>query len=688
MVLWGPVFIGIGVIWYFYLKNEPSFWVGPFGVVFSFLAYFHVGGRGKAGWALVLLAICFVALGFSAAQVRTASVAAPVLAKAIGPTSVEGRVVSIEPRSRGERVTLVKPRIRSIGPHATPQKVRIVISGDSPPLEPGDWITVRARLSPPPPPAAPGAFGFQRRFFFDAIGAVGFSYGGARVTSKASADSSTGPLQSTRMLISALRQHVGQRVQEAFTPSDEQAVGAVTRALMTGERGAIPDSVMQDFRDSGIAHLLAISGLHIGLVAGIVFLGARSALALVGPLVLRYSIKKGAAVAAIMAAFAYAMMAGATVPTLRAFLMISVVLCAVIFERRGLSLRLIAFAATVILLLKPESLLGASFQLSFAAVTALVAVYEVITERKRPNGRRNWSTKLLLYIGGVLLTTLIAGLATAPYAAFHFNRFADYGLAANLLAVPMTGLWVMPWAVVAFALMPLGLEHLALAPMGWGVDLIIRISAEVASWPGAVTLLPAMSDLGLAAITLGGLWLCLWRRKWRLAGLGGVAAGLASLLWVESPDILVDEKGRLMGLMNPQGQLMVSSLQTARFTRDIWLRRAGQETPSSWRKGEQVPACDTLGCVYTVRGKKIALVRDEGAVDEDCRIADILIASVPVRQRCEGPSLVIDRFDLWRNGTYAIWLHEGGGYRLKTVNGERGHRPWVLRPRGEKKDGV
>jgi len=300
---------------------------------------------------------------------------------------------------------------------------------------------------------------------------------------------------------------------------------------MTGERSAIPVPVMQAIRDSGLAHLLAISGLHIGLVAGILFISVRALLALVGPWALRYPIKKWAAASAIAGALAYALIAGSTVPTQRAFLMVGLVLLAVMLDRRGLSIRLVAWAALAILILQPESLLGPSFQMSFAAVTALIASYEVISEHRRyydygASSVPPWLRKAGIYLAGVALTTLIAGLATAPFAVFHFNRFADYGLAANLLAVPVTAMWVMPWAVMTFLLMPFGMEGLGLTPMGWGVDVIIKVAETVAGWDGAVTLVPAMPVAALVAMVLGGLWLALWRRRWRALGLGGLYAGV------------------------------------------------------------------------------------------------------------------------------------------------------------------
>lgn len=678
-VLWIPVFLGFGIATYFLLKSEPPFWLGPMGAAGSAGALWFSVKRNQQGLFISFMMAFLVFLGFAVAQWRTAVVAAPVLARSIGPTTVEGRVVLLESRPKGPRVTLATPRIGGIGPAETPGKVRVVLPGSQPEIFPGDWVRLRARLTPPPPPAAPGAYDFQRQLYFSGIGAVGFSFGPAAITRPAMETGVQNPVLVLSNWISRTRQVVGSRVQDAFAIAGKPVVGAVVRALMTGERGSIPEPVLTDFRESGIAHLLAISGLHIGLVAGFVFLGLRSLLALFERLTLHYPIKKIAAVIAIFSALAYALLAGATVPTLRAFLMISIILTAVVFDRRGLSLRLIAFAAFVILIFRPESLLGASFQLSFTAVTALVAAYEALQEKRTYSSRKGWFHKGLTYVGGVLLTTLIAGAATAPLAAYHFNQFADYGVAANLVAVPLTGLWIMPWAVVAFLLMPFGLENLALIPLGVGVDMVIRTAAEVASWPGAVTLIPSPPTVSLAAVALGGLWLCLWRHRLRWFGLSGVVLGLLSFLWVRSPDILIDEKGGLIGLTMPGGELGVSSLQKARFNRDVWLRRAGQRQARVW--GEKWgPACDTLGCIYKTQGHTVALVKVEGAIGEDCRRADILISSVPVRTSCPGPKIVIDRFDLWRLGTHALWFEENGWVRVESVNGIRGVRPWVYRP--------
>ena len=660
------------------MPTEPPLWSGPLAVAMTVSA--ATLGRRRAAVVLVLAAFGAGALGFSVVQWRTALVAAPVLDQRHGPTRVEGRVADLETRSSGTRVVLEHPRIAGLGAPRTPERLRLTLRGAQPEIRPGDWIQIRATVSPPPPPAAPGAFDFQRRAYFRSLGAVGFGLGPARVTGRSAETGLTGLLTD----LADLRRRIGNRVRDGLGGTE----GAVAAALMTGEKGGVPEPLMEDLRDSGLAHLLAISGLHIGLVAGILFFGLRTALALVPGLALRRPIKKWAAGGAIVGALVYALLAGATVPTLRAFLMIGLVLLAVIVDRRGLGMRLVAWAATVILLLSPESLLGASFQLSFAAVVALVAAYEALRGRftlwRGGTEYRSLARRIAFYLAGVALTTLIASSATSPFAVYHFNRFAAFGLAANMVAVPVTALWIMPWLVVAFLLMPLGLEPVALLPASWGIGLVADVAETVAGWPGSVSVVPAMPGWGLALVALGGLWLALWSRRWRLWGVPAVAMGLASLVLVRPPDLLVDGRGRLVAVRADAKTLAVSTLRTARFERDVWLRRAGAEDVVPWSgQGDEtgVPAlrCDAEGCLFIRDGRRIAVAHTPGALIEDCYDTDALVSLIPVRRRCPGPEVVIDRFDLWREGAHALWIGKDG-VRTESVNQVRGHRPWVLRP--------
>ncbi len=423
------------------------------------------------------------------------------------------------------------------------------------------------------------------------------------------------------------------------------------------------------------------------------FFGVRAALSLCAPLALRFPIKKWAAMAAIAGAFSYAMLAGATVPSQRAFLMVGLVLLAVMVDRRALSMRTIAWAAAIVLLVQPESMLGASFQMSFGAVVALIATYELLSERSRNANinihGRSVLAKAFIYIGGVALTTVIAAAATAPFVIYNFNQLSAYGLAANMIAVPVTAIWVMPWAVVAFVLMGVGLEQWALIPMGWGIDVVTRVAESISSLPGAISILPSMPSWGISLVALGGIWLCLWRRRWRLWGLASIAAGVASIAIVRPPDILVSADGKLMAVRQAGGNLAVSSMVKARFERKVWLRRSGLDgaSPARWPdegfSRDRRLTCDSMGCIYRAGGQRIALIRNNGALFEDCRSADVIISAVPVRGPCPSAHTVIDRFELWRNGAHALWIDDGG-VRIESVNQERGKRPWVLLPTSRK----
>lgn len=681
-VLWLPVGLGLGISAYFSLPVEPPLWSGSAALAATLSL--GLAGRRQPAALMAMIGLGAVALGFAAAQWRTVLAAAPMLTERMGPTGVSGRIVLVDNYPEGDRVTLDLLRITGLGPEHTPETVRLNLRGRQPHLSPGDWIRVRGVLSPPSPPAAPGAFDFQRQSYFQRLGGVGFVMGPAELIAKAPEDG----LDGMWLVVERLRQNISDRVIEKL-PGPR---GAVALSLMNGDRSAIPLGLMEDVRDSGLAHLLSISGLHIGLVAGILFGAVRGALALAPFLALRHPIKKWAACIAVIGALAYSLVAGATVPTMRSFLMIGIVMTAVVLDRRGISMRMVAWAAVAIMLIRPESLLGASFQMSFAAVTALIAAYEFIRDRRRGREQppRAWWRYPLLGVGGVALTTLIAGAATAPFALYHFNYFQAYGLAANLLAVPVTSLWVMPWAVVAFALMPLGLEGLALTPMGWGVEVIIRAATGVSSWPGAVSVLPSMPSYGLAAVVLGGAWLCLWRRRWRLWGGLCIGAGMATVFFVRPPDILIDERGKLLAVRTASDGLALSSMRTGGIIRQTWLRRAGQvEATSSWpHSGVSIDgrlSCDFMGCIYRKGKHVVALVRNAGALAEDCRVADVVVSTEPVRMRCPSAHTVIDRFDLWRNGGHALWLDEDG-VRLQSVNGVRGKRPWVVRPEKRKKE--
>lgn len=678
--MWLPVFFGAGIGLYFGMQREPPAWAGLAALVI--IAATTIAVRRRLPLLLAGIALAMVASGFAVAQGRAALVAAPVLARKTPPVQVEGRVAEIESKTSGYRVVLDHVRIEGQAPAAVPTRVRIRMRDPEGILKPGGWIAVRAILSPPPPPATPGGYDFQRQAYFQGIGAVGFAV--ARQPLSLDAPEGRRAGWSPVVWLDGVRARVTRRVMEA---SGGGGAGAIAAALLTGQQGAIPEDVLQAMRDSGLAHLLAISGQNISIMAGFVFLLVRGILALIPPLALRYPIKKWAAAAGFVAALFYLLLSGAGVPTQRSVAMIGLVLLAVILDRSVISMRPLAWAALFILLILPEAIIGPSFQLSFAAVVALVAAYEALPGGygawvRGPDGTAKWGVRIGRHLLAVAATSLIAILATTPFAAYHFNRLSLYGLAANMVAVPLTDLWIMPWALAVLILMPFGLEHWALGPMVWGVQLMIDVAYEVASWPNAVIAMPAMPTAALALITIGGLWLCLWRRRVRFLGLAPMAAGIVLAILARTPDILVSGDARLLALRAPFGGLAVWSAGGGKFERERWLLQAGEDEALPWPARDTWAednwlTCDALGCLYRLNGRVVALVRQADALAEDCASADLVVSLVPVRRGCSGP-LVIGRFDLWRNGTHAIWL-EPDGARIETVRARQGDRPWVPR---------
>lgn len=670
--LWIPVGLGLGIALYFSLTVEPAPYFGALAALISALIAF--AARRRLAWAMAAVALLLVCLGFTAAQVRSARVAAPVLSQDMRFASVSGRVLESQTRINGQRLVLDHVSIKGLEAAATPERLRITLRGGKGRRAlPGEWLSLRAALSPPSEPAAPGAFDFARQAYFKRLGGFGFAYGGARFIDPPKDAQSGG----WGIAIGRFRQAVTMRIQAGL----EGESGAVAAALLTGERGAISKPTMAAIRDAGLAHLLAISGLHMGLIAGIVFFAIRALLALWEPIALRHGIKKWAACAALAGMAFYLLLSGATIPTQRAFMMGALVIAAVLLDRTAISMRSVALAAVAVLLVQPESLLGPSFQMSFAAVVALVAVFEVLGQRFwKSDTPYHWSDNIRRYFIGVSLMTVIANLATGPFAVYSFNRFAVYGLAANLIAVPLTALWIMPWGVVVLLLMPFGFEALALAPMGWGIDGLITVAQTVAAWPGSVKLLPAMPDAGLAAAAAGGLWLCLWRGRWRLVGAPIFALALLSPAMSSTPDLLIDGKGKLFAVRTETGEIALSSRKAARFTGDIWLRRDGQLESAPWPGAEpERLRCDGAGCIYRNQGRLVALVSHGRALAEDCRAAAIIVSAVPVRRSCPSASLIIDRFDLWRKGAHALYFGDDGSVRVVSVGEIRGTRPWAPR---------
>lgn len=651
-----PVLLGCGIGLWFALPSEPG-WdlygaLAGGGVVAGLLA-----GRGPEAWRPLAIAVLCLCAGPLAAGVRVQWVAAPVLQERFyGP--VQGRIVAID-RSQTDALRLTLDRVLLSGREAeeTPRLIRLSLRAPRDWLDPqpGQVILATAHLDAPQGAVEPGGFDFRRMAFFDGLGAVGYT----TVPLVLWADPAP-----SEQIIPRIRSHMSGAIRTAI-PGD---AGAFAAGVMTGDRSGLSLDAVQDLRDSSLAHLLAISGMNLAFLVGFVFALLRGGIALVPPLALRVDAKKLAALVSLPVAFFYLLLSGSNVATERAFIMVAVMLGAVLLDRAAITLRSVAVAGTVILLWQPEALPEPGFQMSFAATVALIAGFEWLTRlvdgRALPRG--------VPVVLTVLLSSLIGGIATAPYAAAHFNRFTDYGLLANLLTVSVMGAVVMPAGAVAALLAPFGLATPALWVMEQGARWILFVADRIASLDGAVTGIPAPPASVLPLVTLGALWLILWpfRERWA----GGLVVIAALWVWGQSdrPLLLVDSGARLAGLWGPDGRAL-SSPRGAGFAAVNWLENDGDLTPQAGAAARAGFVAHADGLVFRLAGRSAILAGRDADPAALCARYDVVftarVAAAPPANVCR----MIDGTALERSGTVALWLRDG---TLHFVPTEATSRVW------------
>ncbi len=668
--LWLPVFLGAGVLLYFARTTEPAWWPTTLAAAAA-IALAAAGWRSPVPRAAGLAAL-MVALGVAAGQgaARRALPPATIPARA---SVVEGTIRGLEILPDGRRITLDAARLGTDAPLARTIRLRLR-AGDPATPRAGDTVRVRALVRPPAPPSFPGARDPQREAFFAGTAGSGLALAPLAILASA-------PPSAPQQWWQSVRDRAAARILAAI-PGPR---GAIAATMLTGSGSAIPEPDRAAYRDSGLAHLLAVAGLHIGIVMGLTMGATRFALALWEYAALRWPTRQLSALAALAVGGGYALLTGGHLPILRSFAMAALVTLGLLLGRRAASLRGLALAATVLLLAQPQEITGVSFRMSFSAVLALIAGFEAA---------RPWLTRLRLGDGSppglarrtaghlvpLALTSLLAGTASAPYAAAAFGHVQLYFIAANMLAVPLTALWVMPAGLLGLALMPLGCEQLALAPMGWGVGATLWIARTVSSWPAATLAVPHIPDWGLAVATLGLAWLGLWRSRLRLLGVPVLLAGLASPLASPPPDLLVSPDARLVAF-HAGGQVFAQAASGARADRDAWTQlwaAAPQPLPD---EGDPAPGlhCDPDQCTLTRGATTIALARP--ATRPRCGAA-LLVSAEPLHGACPDEPH-IDRFTVWRDGAQAAWITRNG-VQVVSDRTWRGARPWVPPPPGQK----
>ncbi|MGH1465701.1 MAG: ComEC/Rec2 family competence protein [Cognatishimia sp.] len=664
LFLWVPVSFGTGIGLYFSLSFEPALW-HQIALLLAAGLLISLRRMVPLGMSSALVAVITMIAGLLWADLRSHLVAAPRLEFLYyGP--IQGRVIKIDRSSSAAvRLTLDQVILRKLPIEKTPERVRVSLHGaqDWYQPKPFQWVGMTGHLGPPSGPVEPGGFDFQRHAWFLKLGGLGYT----RVPALELIE------PPDRLRVLSIRHQLSQAIQARL----KDDIGGFAAAVTTGDRSGISQEALQALRTTNLAHLLAISGLHMGLLASFVFAAIRCGFVLAPAIALRLPVKKIAAACALWIATGYLLLSGASVATERAYIMAAVALIAVMLERRALSLRAVAVAAMIVLILRPESLFSPGFQMSFAATTALIAVFSALRGRfERAGGR--WGRTLFTLV----ISSFVAGAATAPYAAAHFNQWALYGLPANLLAVPMMGFVVIPAAVFAACLAPLGLENIALLIMGWGLEWILNVAEYFAGLQGARRAIPAPPSSVLPLVSLGALLIILWRGALRYSG--AMPALLAFWLWfhADRPAVLIAETGALVGVLTEKGRIL-SQPKGQGFVAQNWLENDGDAAlqASAAKRGGTRSKNGLFGVdfangtLWHIKGKRAA------AEFEGCQPQDIIVTQQPLQNVPDCQVIDVDKLRV--TGALALW-NTDNGVTTTSVLDLRGHRPWSSRQASQK----
>lgn len=664
---WAPVAFGSGVAVYFAVDHEPVAAVALAAALV--LAFICIALRHRGAFApLVLLSL--VVAGFATGAVRTKIVAHAVLARPLFGVTLTGFVETYEQRERSDRFVLRVVEMTSPKQEGALERVRLSVKkGTAPPV--GAFVDVKARLSPPLAPLRPGSYDFARDVYFQGIAASGFVTGTIRVTEP---PRSAGLWLHYAAALQAMRDAVDARIR-AVVGGDNRAIAT---ALLTGRRDAISTPVNDAMFISGLGHVLSISGYHMAVVAGVVFFACRALLALFPVLTVRFPIKKWAAGLALLAATFYLLLSGSEVATQRSYLMTAVILIAVMVDRRAITFRTLAIAALVVLVLAPEALVHPSFQMSFAATLGLVALVQIGLPNLLASPDHSVTARLALWGGRELmvltLASLVAGLATTPYAAFHFHRVTPYGLLANLAAMPVVSAVVMPAGLLGLLAMPFGFDGVFWAIMGFGIDWMILVTQWVAALPGAVGRMAAFGVGPMIAASAGLILLGLLRTPLRWSGAVLLVVASVWAVRVPQPDVLVSADGRNVAVRGGDGRLHLMHSAKDAFLVKEWLAAdADARAATDPSLGEGV-SCDPSGCVTQgTGGAFVALATRPEALADDCERAALIVATRPAPRDCSAS--VIDTERLRRHG--ALMLRRiRDGYAIEAVRPGGIDRPW------------
>jgi competence protein ComEC len=609
-------------------------------------------GRGRAGRALGWFMLA-ATIGCALVWARSAWVAQPRLKHSM-VVKVAGEVETVDHLASREKVRLL---VRPADPQL-PLHVRISVDEDKFPagIAPGSQIRVRTRLAPPPPMALPGTYDFARDAWFQGIGAVGKTLGDIEVVQPATPRG----LDHVR---ETLRRHIAERL--------PQSSAGIAIALVTGDQNAVDQDDADAMRRSGLTHLLSVSGLHIAAVVAFAMLLTLKLLALSERLALRFNLVLVAAAVAAAAGVGYTLLTGAQVPTVRSCVAALLILGGIALGRDAISIRLIATGALIVLLFRPEALAGPSFQMSFAAVTAIVALHSTAWARRLLQRRdESMLARLVRALVGIIATGLAVEIALMPLALYHFHRSGLYGVGANIVAIPLTTFVIMPLEAGALLLDTLGWAKPLWFLCGAAIDGLLKLAHMVASAKGAVALLPSMPAWTFALMVAGGIWLCLWTTHIRLIGLLPIAIGAVGAALAPAPDLLVTGDGRHLAVIE-NGTPLILRDRAGDYVRKLLAEASGYDSDPDILDGQPDSDCSHDACVailhtgeteWRLLATRSSTRIDWEAITAACASTDIVVSDRRLPRGCQPHWLKLDAAALARTGGLSIYL---------------GKRPWA-----------
>ena len=662
--LWAVAAFGAGIALWFALP-DPRQWAGLLCLAGGAALFGFSMATGRAGRALGWMGLAMAA-GCALVWWRAEQAATPRIER---PRIVEfsarvGRVETLT--AKGDIRLTLAPLDRSLPPRL---RVSAPVEQQKPGLAAGAIVTMRARLTPPPPMALPGSHDFARDAWFRGDGGVGRALGPVAVTAPAEA---TG--------LDALRSRLDRHIRAQLP----ERSGGIATALVTGDQNAVGEEDAEAMRRSGLTHLLSVSGVHLAAVVGGAMMLTLRLLALSPFLALRFNLVLAGAAAGALAGVGYTLLTGMQVPTVRSCVAALLVLGGIALGREAISMRLVAVGALLVMVLWPESIAGASFQFSFAAVTAIVTLHSLAPVRRWLGPREDGLVfRLLRGIASLLLTGLAVEFALIPFALYHFHKTGLYSVFANLVAIPWTTFVIMPLEALALFLDAVGLGAPLWAATGWAIELLLDLAHSVAGLKGAVATLPTMPAWAFAAFVLGGLWLCLWTGRWRLLGLLPIAVAAVGALSAPAPDVLVTGDGRHLAVLDPSGRPAMLRERSGDFIRSLMSESSGFDGDPSAVSDLPNARCSRDACVADVRreGRRLRILATRSGQRIDwrtltaaCASVDIVVSDRWLPRGCNPRWLKLDRKALEATGGIAIYLGENP--KVATVADRIGKHPW------------